>query len=161
MYQYKMLDNNRFEVTGKSLEGINYHSIFIGDETKAQQIVQDLINQELDKLKLQKLEQLKNNYQTWYENYLSKYPPNERASFQEKAKEALAWNKDNNAPTPIIDAILKGYGNTITKADFVQAILNKVTYLAEQEGKMVAKRDAIKAATTIDELNNIDIRIKN
>ena len=115
----------------------------------------------LEELKQKKLDELKNNYQTWYENYLSKCPANERASFQEKAKEALAWSKDNNASTPILDAIIKGYGNTLTKADFVQAILSKVTYLAKQEGGMVAKRDAIKAATTIDELNATDISIKD
>jgi len=87
-----------------------------------------------------------------YNNYLTSYPNAEIASFPTKQKEAMAWNLDNTTPTPTIDAMVQN--NPTKRAELLYAVLAKVTYLAEQEGEMVAKRDAIKAC---ENQNDLDI----
>jgi len=104
-----------------------------------------------------KIKALQEKYQAEYDAYLAQYPKSEIATFEDKKKEAIAYNLDNTTPTPIIDSILAGYGSNITKDDYVASILAKVNYLAQREGAMVAKRDAIKACTTQAELDAIVI----
>jgi len=74
-------------------------------------------------------------------------------SFPSKQSEATAYTLDNTANTPIINAIIGE--NSILKNDYVTSIMEKVTSLAQQEGKMVAIRESIKACTTQDELDKI------
>jgi len=111
----------------------------------------------LDEQKQQKIKALQAKYQAEYNAYLSKYPKAEVASFPTKQKEALAYQADNNAPTPVIDNIVTGANGAFSKDELVQSILAKVSYLAQQEGVMVAKRDAIKACTTQKELDAIAV----
>jgi len=109
----------------------------------------------LDEQKLEKIKQLQDKYQQEYDDYLDQYPKREVDSFSIKQAEALAYNLDNTAPTPIIDAIVAG--STSTKADYVASVIAKVTALATQEGEMVAIRDSIKACNTQAELDSIVI----
>jgi len=111
----------------------------------------------LNEQKQVKIKALQDKYQAEYDNYLAQYPQSEIATFDDKKNEALAYNLDDTAATPIIDSILAGYGGTITKANYVASILAKVQYLAQQEGAMVKVRDAIKACTTQAELDAIVI----
>ena len=111
----------------------------------------------LDENKQAKIKQLQDKFQSQYDAYLASYPQAEVASFNDKKAEAIAYNLDSTAPTPIIDSILVGLGTSTTKADYVASILAKVNYLAQQEGAMVAVRDAIKACTTQAELDAIVI----
>jgi len=107
----------------------------------------------LDEQKQTKIKQLQDKYQKEYDAYLAQYPKREVDSFPVKQAEAIAYNLDNTAPTPIIDAIVSKNG--AAKSDYVASILTKVTALAAQEGEMVAIRDSIKACTTQDELDAI------
>jgi len=107
----------------------------------------------LDKQKQAKIKQLQDKYQQMYNDYLAQYPKREVDSFPVKQAEAIAYNLDNTAPTPVIDAIISKNG--AAKDDYVASILIKVTALAAQEGEMVAIRDSIKACTTQDELDAI------
>jgi len=109
----------------------------------------------LDELKLEKIKHLQDKYQKEYDAYLAQYPKREVDSFPVKQAEAIAYNLDNTAPTPIIDAIVSKNG--AAKDDYVASILTKVTALAAQEGEMVAIRDSIKACTIQDELDAIEI----
>jgi len=109
----------------------------------------------LDEQKQAKIKALQDKYQASYNVYLSKYPEVEIASFPTKQKEALAYQVDNTAPTPVIDAIVATWGGT--KADYIASVLAKVVYLAGQEGDMVKVRDSIKACTTQTELDAIVI----
>ena len=103
--------------------------------------------------KLAKIKQLQDKYQSEYDAYLAQYPKREVDSFPVKQSEAIAYNLDNTAPTPIIDAIVSKNG--ATKDAYVASILTKVTALAVQEGEMVAIRDSIKACTTQADLDAI------
>lgn len=109
----------------------------------------------LDEKKQTKIKQLQDKFQSQYDTYLASYPQAEVASFDDKKKEAIAYNLDNTVPTPIIDSILVGLGDD--KATYINSILAKVQYLAQQEGTMVKTRDAIKACTTQAELDAIVI----
>jgi len=116
-----------------------------------------VITPTLEELKQQKIKQLQDKYQEEYDTYLAQYPQSEVATFEDKKREALAYDLDSASPTPILDNILLGYNGTVTKAEYVASILAKVNYLAQREGVMVAKRDAIKACTTQDELDAIEV----
>ena len=109
----------------------------------------------LDELKLSKIASLHAKYQAEYDKYLAQYPTREVATFPTKQAEATAYRLDPNAPTPTIDAIV---GNDpVKRVEFIQSVIAKLDYLAMQEGEMVAKRDAIKACTTIEEVNAVEI----
>jgi len=109
----------------------------------------------LDEQKLAKIKQLQDKYQKEYDAYLAQYPKREVDSFPVKQSEAIAYNLDNTAPTPVIDAIVSKNG--AAKDDYVASVLTKVTALAAQEGEMVTIRDSIKACTTQAELDAIEI----
>ena len=109
----------------------------------------------LDEQKQAKIKQLHDKYQKMYDVYLAQYPKREVDSFAVKQAEAIAYNLDNTAPTPVIDALIKTSGDT--KANYVASVLAKVTALAEQEGQMVKIRDSIKACTTQKDLDAIVI----
>ena len=116
-------------------------------------IAKTVIVPTLDEQKQAKIKQLQDKYQSEYDAYLAQYPKREVDSFPVKQSEAIAYNLDNTAPTPVIDAIISKNG--AAKSDYVASILTKVTALAAQEGEMVAIRDSIKACTTQDELDAI------
>ena len=109
----------------------------------------------LDSLKQTKIKELQNKYQSEYDAYLAQYPKREVESFDDKKKEALAYNADNSASTPLVDAMVGG--DTDLRVEMLNAILAKVLHIAAQEGVMVATRDAIKACTTQDELDAIEV----
>ena len=109
----------------------------------------------LKELKSKKIKELHRNYQSFYDNYLSKYPKSEISSFEDKKNEALAYMQDSSASTPIIDSIVSGYGGN--KEEYINSVVEKVKYLAEAEGKMVAIRDAIKSCGSVEELNSITV----
>jgi len=99
------------------------------------------------------IDELHDEYQKHYDDYLSQYPAREIATFATKQNEAMAWNLDNTTPTPTIDAMVQN--DPIKRTELLYAVIAKVNYLATQEGEMVAKRDAIKACTTTEELEAI------
>ena len=109
----------------------------------------------LDENKLSKIKELNTKYQDDYNTYLSKYPQAEIDTFNDKKKEALAYQLDNTVQTPIIDDIVSTLGGT--KDDYILSILSKVSQIAQNEGNLVKTRDAIKACTTQDELDAIVI----
>lgn len=108
---------------------------------------------DLEKCKKEKISVLQEKFQAHHDDYLASYPKAEVSSFDDKKSESLAYNLDINAPTPIIDNIVIGWGGT--KADYIASILIKVHYLAQQEGAMVKIRDTVKACTTQAELDAI------
>jgi len=110
----------------------------------------------LEENKLAKIKDLQDKFQLGYDTYLSQYPQSEIATFNDKKREALAYNIDPTVPTPIIDAIVANMPST-TKASYIAGVMAKITYLAGQEGTMVEIRDNIKACTTQAELDLIII----
>ena len=112
---------------------------------------QDLV----DSLTPQMIERLHEEYDMFFENYLSKYPKGERESFPTKQAEAIAWRNNNNAPTPTITAM--ACGDSTKRQSLIDGILAKVDYIALQEGNMIFKREQIKACTTIEELEELGL----
>lgn len=106
-----------------------------------------------DELKEHKIKELHDKYQAEYDNYLAKYPKREVDTFGVKQAEATAYTLDNTSPTPVIDSIVAGTGED--RVAYIESVMQKVTYLAMQEGEMVSVRDAIKACTTQEELDAI------
>lgn len=102
-----------------------------------------------------KIKQLHENYSAMYKAYINSYSTLEVESFKNKADEAKAYMRDNTAPTPYVDAMANG--DDVLRVELLNAIWTKVAYIASVEGQLVAKRDAIKACTTQEELDLIDI----
>jgi len=153
IFEYEVLPE--FDNTIVMIDVTNLTPIpFVGQEYNGTEFVKP-IPPTLDEQKQSKIKLLQSNYQSNYNAYLSKYPEAEIASFPTKQKEALAYQADNTAPTPVIDSIIKTLG--VTKADYVAAIIAKINYLAEQQGAMIKVRNAIKACTTQAALDKINI----
>jgi len=102
-----------------------------------------------------KISKLHAKYKREYDEYLSKYCSMEIVSFATKQKEAEAYEADNTAPTPRLSAMVGG--DEDKRIELITSILDKLDYLAQREGVMVATRDAIKACTTIEELEEIEL----
>ena len=63
-------------------------------------------------------------YDKWLTDYKSKFANEEVVSFEDKRKEALAWNIDNTTSTPVCDAIAAGAG--IDREAYLQSVIDKV-----------------------------------
>ena len=93
---------------------INNKNIVIGDnykatfktEADAAAFVAEANAEILNKAKQEKIKQLHDKYQKMYNDYLAQYPKREVDSFAVKQAEAIAYNLDNTAPTPVIDALI-------------------------------------------------------
>ncbi len=109
----------------------------------------------LDEAKVEKIKKLHEKYQREYDEYLSQYPKREVESFATKQSEAIAYRLDNTAPTSTIDAMC--FGDETKRVELINAILEKIDYLASQEGLMLSKRDMIKACTTIEDVESVEI----
>ena len=88
--------------------------------------------------------------------YLAKYPEVEVQSFTQKANESSMVITDNNTPltlTPYLSALTNN--DLIARKELANAVQAKVLENAQLEAFAVATRDAIKACTTEEELNNV------
>jgi len=144
-----MYTNNKNIVIGD-----NYKATF-KTEADAAAFVANANTEILNRAKQAKIKQLHDKYQKMYDIYLSQYPKREVDSFAVKQAEAIAYNLDNSAATPVIDAIIAS--SNISKEDYIASVLDKVTTLAKQEGQMVKIRNKIKACKTLEDLNAIKI----
>jgi len=109
----------------------------------------------LEQLQQDSIIKLHSKYDKFFKAYKESYPEGEQSSFDDKRKEALAWKLDDTSPTPVCDTIATARGED--RLDFLQSVYDAVIYLTYQEGSMIKVRDAIKAATTEDELDAIEI----
>jgi len=114
----------------------------------------------VDELKVEKLDELKdyvNNQKTLME---SKYSDITIGSFEDKRKEALAWKIDSTAVTPYVDMLCTKADGTVDanyRALLLDAILAKVTGVAQLEAYEDVTRTAINTCTTQAELDAIII----
>ena len=150
MYKYEIISAISFEVTGD-----NYKSVFKGDEDKAILVTNGLNADLLKEQKTEKIKLLQTAYQTMFDDFKNVYPAGERASFDDKKREALAWQADDTIPTPICDAI--STASHIERVEYLNIIIAKVTFLAGQEGAMIKVRGSIKECLFVDELDAIVI----
>lgn len=126
------------------------------------------VEEDSEKIKEEKLEEIKTNASKALEPYVSLYCQPERDSWTTQLEEAKAYDEDPAASTPFLNGMeAEGVG----KAELVAAILkNKAQFdivLASVLGKRVVKADKIKAICKetlsnqekIDKMNLVDINI--
>lgn len=89
----------------------------------------------------------------------SAYPAAEIATWERQRDEAVAWGADRTAPTPWIDIAATARG--LDREDYLERTLAKVNAFAVASAFLTGRRqgidDALRAATTPDELNAVTI----
>ena len=109
----------------------------------------------LDIEKAVKIKEIKQIAQNKIDELSAKYAPYEVASFADQRAEWKLYIADNNAKTPIVDAIANARG--ISRDDLFTKIGNNVTAIATAQGQQNALEDAIEACATIEDLEAIEI----
>lgn len=111
----------------------------------------------LDELKTEKLKEINDAYDNVVSSLVSDYPSSEILTFDKQEQEALAWSSDENADTPLIDALAKGRG--IDKEELVSRILKKSDVFSVTIGYLTGLRqkyeDELKLAQTKEEIDSI------
>lgn len=111
----------------------------------------------LDELKTEKLKEINDAYDNVVSSLVSDYPSSEILTFDKQEQEALAWSSDENADTPLIDALAKGRG--INKEELVSRILKKSDVFSVTIGYLTGLRqkyeDELKLAQTKEEIDSI------
>lgn len=86
------------------------------------------------------------------------YPPSEIDSWPIQEKEALAWSADPATPTPYIDSLAAA--RNIPRDLYLQKTVSKVNAFRAASSAIIGKRqrleDAVKAATTLDQIRAIN-----
>lgn len=109
-----------------------------------------------EQLKQEKLEALNTYVNEKFTAYLAKYPEVEVQSFTKKATEASMVLADNATPMTLTPYLAALTNNDFTARNILaKNISDKVLENAQLEAFAVATRDAIKACTTEEELNNV------
>ena len=112
----------------------------------------------LEEVKEAKLAELKAHCDAKFKDYLSKYPEVEVDSFKVKAAEANLVAKDLNTDlldTPYLSE-LTGYDKE-TRNAWALATLAKIKEAAQLELFGATKRTEIKACTTVEEVNAVEL----
>ena len=106
--------------------------------------------------KQEKIEALNAYVNEKFTAYLAKYPEVEVQSFTKKATEASMVLADNATPMTLTPYLAALTNNDFTARNILaKNISDKVLENAQLEAFAVATRDAIKACTTEEELNNV------
>lgn len=108
----------------------------------------------LEERKASKLAEINSMYDVATAALVSTYPSTELLTFDKQEAEARAWDADNSASTPLIDALVLGRG--IDKAELVSRIIAKADAFAVATGYLTGQRqkyeDQLEAATTAEEI---------
>ncbi|WP_404463101.1 hypothetical protein LG331_09995 [Vreelandella aquamarina] len=104
-----------------------------------------------------KLAEINDAYQSELDAVLNEYPNAETKTWDKQEAEARAWDADNEAPTPLLDAVAAG--RNMDKAELVQRVLAKADAWIALSGQATGKRqsleDEISKAKTLDALDAI------
>lgn len=105
----------------------------------------------------EKIKEINSAYQSELDAILSDYPSAETKTWDKQEAEARAWNADNAAPTPLLDAVAAG--RDMDKGELVQRVLAKadawIALSGEATGKRQRLEDEISNAATQDALDAI------
>ena len=157
MYNYyKMLDEGFEFGTGEIIP--DGYIEFVYDE--APQEVKDWYdNYMFESTKLAKGKELEINFTAALED-INSYCDLERMTWDKQEREARAWLDDNTVSTPMMDAILETETGT-TKEELANHIIANADLCTSKMGKAVGRKKIIRgeidSATTVEELENIDM----
>ena len=117
---------------------------------------------DLNFLKEVKIKVLNEAMDAVYKAYLAKYPEIEQQSFTQKAQEAFKVVADSEVALSDTPYLANLVNNDKAKRDELAINVNaKVVYITALEAFGVTKRDEIKAATSIANLNKISTELPN
>uniref|UniRef100_UPI0013D3CFAB hypothetical protein n=1 Tax=Campylobacter fetus TaxID=196 RepID=UPI0013D3CFAB len=117
---------------------------------------------DLNFLKEVKIKVLNEAMDAVYKAYLAKYPEIEQQSFTQKAQEAFKVVVNNEVALSDTPYLANLVNNDKAKRDELAIKVNaKAVYITALEAFGVAKRDEIKAATSIANLNKISTELPN
>lgn len=154
-FRYQKIKDNEYRVYGEG-----YDVIYLVDENGAKAIRDKLNKEWLDELKLLKIAKLNENLNYVYEKYIGQYPEVEVRTFEQKARECFLIKADPNTPldkTPMLCALVGD--NKEARNTLAGQVYEKVAANARIETWGVTQRDAIKAATSEEELEAICIEV--
>ena len=113
----------------------------------------------LDSVKAVKLAEINRAYESTLAALTPTYPNSERLTFNKQEEEARAWDKDNTAPTPLLDALAAG--RQMDKAELVRRVLVKADAFTVASGLLTGQRqrmeDALEAAASVEEAQAIPV----
>lgn len=89
--------------------------------------------------KKQKIEELKIQLEKHIEEYVYDTPLSEKISWSKQESEAREYLKDNNAPTPYVDALLASRNKGENKIDLINKIIAKADAYSVFHGTLLGK----------------------
>ena len=92
-----------------------------------------------ESVKKQKIEELKTQLEKYIEEYVYDTPLSEKISWGKQESEAKEYLKDNNAPTPYIDALLASRNRGEDKLDLINKIITKADAYSVFHGTLLGK----------------------
>lgn len=117
--------------------------------------------QPMDEAKVAKLAEINSACNAAMKEYVKDYPDLEIDTFDEQLKEAMAYSADNTAETPVLTIISEKRG--LTLSELVQRVLAKAdefkTAAASAVGQRQALNDRLQLATTVEEVQAIEVNI--
>lgn len=94
-----------------------------------------------DQLKFNKLREITAAYENAMGEITYNYPMNEISSWSKQESEAVAFQLDSNAPTPLLSAIAAARGLTV--GYLVPKVIEKATGYAAISGQIIGKRQKL------------------
>lgn len=126
--------------------------IWIGQENKDQK---DDPKTQLEKLKENKLFEIRQKFQGIVDFIKSQYAPYEIESFADQRAEWRAWMADNTAKTPIVDALAQARG--IDREVLLQRIGEKVTQIVQLQGTQNRIEDSVKMLNDVEGIEAVNV----
>ena len=152
------LENGEIKCSGRSPS--NYHTF--NTKTKKFELSKTKQAEFIVRKKENLLNELANKADKIKSNLLIGYPQTEIESFYRQEKEALAWQADNNADTPMLKQMAKVRG--ISFEVLVQKVIEKSNQFALAIGEIIGKRQAFEdrllTLKTMEELTALEKEIE-
>lgn len=152
------LENGAIKYSGKAPSA--YH--VFDSKSKSFKVSDDKKSEFFQRKKETLLSTLADKADTIKSSLLIGYPQTEIESFYRQEKEALAWQADNNADTPMLKQVAKVRG--ISFEVLVQKVIEKSSQFALAIGEIIGKRQAFEdrllATKTLEELTALEKEIE-
>ena len=155
-----MIPDGAVEVTQSDFNTIQKQLEQVDSELVADEDGKPMVNVSLslDEAKRRKRLQINNAADRALDSITRQYPRTEIDSWPIQASEAEAWQADNSAGTPLLDAIVNT--RDVEKSTLVDRILANSTAFKQASGNVFGKRQAMDTevdnATTLEEVDAIN-----
>ena len=152
------VENGEIKCSGKPPS--NYHTF--NDKIKKFELSKTKQAEFIERKKENLLNELANKTDKLKSNLLIGYPQTEIESFYRQEKEALAWQEDNNADTPMLKQVARVRG--VPFGVLVEKVIEKASQFAVAIGLIIGQRQAFEdrllASKTLEELTALEKEIE-